>query len=414
MKFICLYLIIFSQFAQSAEYELRGNLEYKLMSYTENTSQNLGHFSLFNFEQKSFFNKKFMALNQLRAKSTSIETDLAEKITTKKQNNFEALLGENYIRFQNDSLIFQMGYQDIVWGESFGFHYADIINPRDERITFYSSQDDVRIPLLLINSKIFFKDGSLQLLYSPEPRFSKTLPIDLFIGDSLIQDQIIVRKESTPKVFKEHEYGFKLSTSFIGSDLSLFYYNYLDRNPYYEISNASLTSITLDEKHSRISSAGVSFAKTLADFVIRSDVVMTKDRKYNYISGLNFSSFQSDSREILVSLDTPSFKKFTGLIIIANKTLSQTLEGAFQNKSETQIIGRITKSLEGDASIDLSYTHDVKSKGKAIQTLIKLPVNNDTILNIGAEQYFGTKESNYGKIKKINNIFFSIKNYFKI
>lgn len=414
MKFIFFYLIIFSQFAQSAEYELRGNFEYKLMNYTENTGNNLGHFSLFSFEQKSFFNKKFMALNQLRAKSTSIETDLVEKITTKKQNNFEALLGENYMRFQSDSLILQMGYQDIVWGESFGFHYADIINPRDERITFYSSQNDVRIPLLLINSKIFFKDGSIQLLYSPEPKYSKTLPIDLFIGDSLIQDQIIVRKESTPKVFKEHEYGFKLSTSFTSLDLSLFYYNYLDRNPYYEILDASLTSITLDEKHSRISSTGVSFAKTLAGFVIRSDVVMTKDRKYNYINGFTFSSFQSDTREVLVSLDTPSLKEFTGLIIVANKTLSQTIDGAFQNKSDTQVIGRITKSLEGDASIDFSYTHDVKSKGKAIQIFINLPVNNDTTLNIGAEQYFGNKESNYGKVKKINNVFFSIKNYFKI
>ncbi len=414
MKVFFLLLLSTCSLAYSSTYEVRGNLEYKLMNYTSNTGKNLGHFSLFNFEQKSMINRNLLALNQMRAKSTSIESDLVEKVQIKKNDSHDVILGENYLRFQNDAMIFQVGYQDVVWGESFGFNYADFINPKDNRITFYSSQEDVRIPLLLLNTKIFFTNGSLQLLYSPEPRFSKTLPVDLFIGDLLSQQNMIVNKEKTPKILDEHEYGFKFSYSLIGIDLSLFYYNYLDRNPYYEISKASLSSITLDEKHARVTSTGLSFAKTFADFVLRSDIVLGNKKRFNSLSGTSFSNYESNSRDILVSLDTPSFNKFTGMIIAANKTISQKVTVSFQNESETQVIGRITKSLENEASIDFSYTHDFKRNGKAIQSLINLPVNNNTILKIGAEMYIGDDQSSYGKVKKINNIFFSIKNFFKL
>ncbi len=384
------------------------------MNYVNNQSKNLGHYSVFNFEQKSYFNKNLLALNQLKAKSISIESDLVEKINLKKNNHHEVILGENYLRFQNDSFIFQAGYQDIVWGESFGFNYADVINPKDNRITLYSSQEDVRIPILLINTKVFFQDGSLQLIYSPEPKFNKTLPVDLFIGNQLSQSEIIVRKESTPKFFKEHEYGFKLSYSLLGSDLSLFYYNYLDRNPYYAISSVSTDSITLDENHSRISSSGLSFAKAIDDFVFRSDIVLSDKKRFNYLSGFNFSFFESKSKDLLISLDFPSINKYTGMIILANKTIEQQVTGSFQQKSETQIIARLTKSLEMEKSIDLSYTHDFNKNGKAIQGIINWPVNNNTIITMGTELYIGNSESPYGKVKKINNVFFSIKNFFKI
>jgi hypothetical protein len=414
MKYFSFILSLISLPLLAAQYELRGNIEYKLINYTDNVGQNLGQYSSFNFEQKSKFNNHWMALNQFRARSMSLENDVDTKITPTKKNSFESIIGENYLRFQSDKVIIQAGFQEVVWGEAFGFNYADFINPKDDRITFYSLQSDARLPLLLLNTKFFFPIGSLQILYGPRPEFSKTLPIDLFIGSSLIQDKVIINKEKSPSLFKESEYGFKLSTSFIGFDISAFYFNLLDTNPFYTASNVSLSTITLNENHGRVSKEGISFVKTIYEFVLRSDFILSNNVNFNYFSGLNLLNYQSKTTEIVLSLDTPTYNKYTGYLIAAHKTQDLYYTGSFQNQTEDNIIAKISKSLDNEKSLELSYSHDIKNSGKAIQALINWPVNNDTEIKIGTEYYFGDEKSTFAKMKRINNIFFSLKNFFKL
>lgn len=398
----------------AAEYSMSGSIDNKLMSYLNNSSKNYGYYHQLRFEQKTKFNKDFIAINQLRIKALSLQEDIKNKITPEKKDQFETYLGENYFRYQLPSLTAQIGFQEIVWGEAFGFNYADIINPKDNRITFFNEQSESRIPILLANLKYFFSLGSIQLIWSPRPQFSKTLPLDLFVGNTFSQSQITVSKEKTPNLGSENDYGAKLSLGFEGLDLSFSYFNFLDRNPYYLLKNATLSELSLEEKHSRVNSYGISAAKTFFDFVFRTDFVVSQNKTYNYTSGLSLANYQSNTKEILFGFDTPTWEKYTAYFIYAYKDQSTFFLNSLMPKKTDYVIAKILRSMDNEKSFEISYTREINEKANGIQMLLSLPVNSTTELKFGAEAYIGEESSNFSKLKKINNVFINLKNYFQL
>lgn len=132
MKLYPAFFIIFFLFQYKAlaiEYKISGQLENRIINYTQNTSANLGYLNFLQFDQKSKINSDFLFFNQVRAKATSFNQDVNE-FQVKKNSNFQTYLGENYFRYQSGKSNLQIGYQEIVWGEAFGFNYADLVNPK--------------------------------------------------------------------------------------------------------------------------------------------------------------------------------------------------------------------------------------------------------------------------------------------
>lgn len=407
-----LTILLFNQ-ANAIEYKISGQLENRLINYTQNSSANLGHLNYFQFEQKAKIDSEFLFFNQLRAKALSFNQDVNE-YQTKKKSIFQTYIGENYFRYQTAKSNLQIGYQEIVWGEAFGFNYADIINPKDNRFTHYNDQGLSRLPILLFNYKYFFENASLQFLYGPKPEFSKTIPMHLFLNKSFNNLNIITEEESKPNIFDENDYGFKLSTSFSGLDLSLAYFDYLDRNPYFKVKSLVGSNLTLSEKHQRTKSTTLSLAKTLFDYVIRMDLVYSLDKSFNSLSGSTLTSYQSNTKDVLLGFDTPSFDNYTFFFIWAHKSLDTTTSNSLTNANADAIVVKLNKSLEADKSIELSYTRELKERANGIQALLNFPVNNSTELKLGSEFYFGPDTSQYSKLKKINSVFIDIKNYFQI
>jgi len=402
----------------SWRYNTRGYLTAKLTSYTEKNISTVGQVTRAQFEQTTEFTKNFEALNQLRLTSNTFDTDLSARSTPVQKDNFQAYLGENYFKYKSENWVAQVGYQEIVWGEAFGFNYADIINPKDQRMTFFSDAPDARFPLLLFNGKYFFSSGdltgSVQFLVSPQPRFSRALPVDFYLGDALPQTTLAVNKEKSPKLFKKNEIGGKISASYNGYDTSLFTYSYLDRAPHYEFDSASLTTVTLNEKHASIKSTGVSFAKTIYDYVFRTDIVFTQDKAINFINNSLLDSYPTNTLNTLISLDSPTYNDYSGVFIFARSTLSKINTNSFRDKQEQYIIGKITKNLGYDRTLEFSYIHELEHSGHSIQTFLNWPVTSSNDIKIGGEFYLGDNSSNLKKLKNVNSVFFSLKNYFQL
>lgn len=405
-------------YGDSWRYQNRGYLSARLSSYTEDPSRNYGQLTRAQFEQTTEFTTNLQALNQLRWTSNTIDTDLSVKSTPSKKDNFEAFLGENYLKYKSDSWVAQIGYQEVVWGEAYGFNYADIINPKDQRLTFFSDAGEARLPLLLFNGKSFFSSGdltgSLQFLYSPEPRFSKTLPIDLYAGNLFPQESLTVIKEKTPQIFKTSEIGGKMAISYGGFDMSIFSFSYLDRDPHYLLESATLTNITLKEGHTKIKSSGISLAKTVYDFVFRTDMVYTQDKLVNYLQNNQLNTFSTNSLNALISLDTPTYNDYSGVLIFARSTLKDIMLNSFRQKQEQYFIGKVSKNLGSDKSLEFSYIHELDHAGKSVQTFFNWPINSATDMKVGGEFYFGNDQSDLKKLKNISSVFFSIKNYFQL
>lgn len=405
--------------AEGQRTQLRGNLSARLSSYTQEKSRNYGQQARAQFEHSSEFSSNLIVINQLRWTSNTIAGDLSTKSTPSKKDNFDTYLGENYLKYKSDYWVMQLGYQEVVWGEAFGLNYADIINPKDQRETLYSEVSEARLPLLLFNGKVFFSSGdlsgSVQLLFSPEPRFSKTLPVEIYAGKLLPQNSLTVIKEKTPDIFKTTEVGGKLAASYAGLDMSLFTYSYLSRDPHYSLESASLSNITIKEKHQQVKSYGLSLAKTIYDFVFRTDIVQTKDRMINYVAETGeLLALPSTSLNTLISLDTPTYNDYSGVLIFAKSTLGDIRPNSFRTKNEDYVITKITKSIGSDKSLELSYTHEFEHTGQSVQTIFNWQLNSSTDLKVGGEFYFGDELSNLKKLKNVNSIFFSLKNYFQL
>lgn len=404
--------------AAPSRYQLRGYLSARVSSYTSDTSRNYGQLTRGQFEQSTQFTKNFIAINQLRWTSNSIASDVSRDHQASKKETFNVYLGENYLKYKSSNFVVQAGYQEVVWGEAFGFNYADIIGPKDARETLYSEVSDARLPLLLLNVKTFFSSGdlsgSLQLLASPEPRFSKMLPIEVYAGSLLPDMTIDLDKEGTPKMFDTTEYGGKLALSYAGLDMSAFTYSYLSRDPHYTLTGFTPTSLSVKEEHTKVQSYGLSFAKTFFDFVFRTDIVQTKDRMVNYIAdGGLLQSYASTSLDTLISVDTPTYGGYSGVFIFAKSSLGDYVENSFRQKDEQYAIAKFAKDLGEDKSAELSYTHEFKLKGHSVQTALIWPINSTTDIKIGGQFYFGDELSNLNKFKNVSSVFFSLKNYFQ-
>jgi hypothetical protein len=399
-------------------YQMRGYLSARLSAYTRNTSRNYGQMTRGQFEQSAQFNSNLVSLNQIRMTSNTIASDLSEKSQVVKKDDFNVYLGENYLKYKSSNFVLQVGYQEVVWGEAFGFNYADIIGPKDQRETIYTEVSDSRLPLLLVNGKTFFTSGdfsgSLQLLFSPEPRFSKSLPAEVYAGELISQTTLNIEKEKTPKLFDTTEFGGKLSMSYAGIDMSAFTYSYLSRDPHYVLLSGSATALNLAEKHSKVQSYGISFAKAFFDFVFRTDIVQTKDRMVNFITpqGLLFA-YPTTSLDTLVSVDTPTYNGYSGVFIFAKSSLGDYELNSFREKDEKYAIAKISKDLGNDKSVEASYTHEFNHSGHSVQTSLNWPINNTTDLKIGGQFYFGDEQSNLNKFKNVSSVYFSLKNYFQ-
>lgn len=394
---------------------IRGYLSAKGNYYLKDADENFGVRSRAQLEQESKINSDFTLVNQLRFTYSTLYTDVSSNPSEDSKNTREFYPGNNYLKYKSTSWVLQTGYQDIGWGEAFGFNYADIVNPKDLRETFYTDYSDSKLPLFLVNFKYFFENGSLQLIYSPEPRFSRALPVDLFTKGVLPQTKIKTNLEDTPDFFKEHEYGGKLSTSFWGVDASLFYFSYKDRDASYSLRSASLTSLELDEVHSKIKTTGVSIASTIYDnFVFRTDIVYTQDKLINSVQGPALINTPVDMTNAVFSLDTPTYRDFSGVLVLATSHLSKDIPQSFRDKNQSYSIAKIAYDLGQEKTIDLSYTHEWNESGHALQSLFLWPLNATIEIRIGAETYWGEESSQLNKIKNVSNIFFGIKNYFQL
>lgn len=402
--------------AQSTTYQMRGYLFARLTSYTEE-ARNVGQQTRGQLEQSASFTSSLSAVNQLRWNTNSLNADLS-RTTLPKKDSFEVYPGENFLRYKSERWVAQLGYQEVVWGEAFGFNYADIVSPKDLRETLYSDADIARRPLLLANVKTLFSlgdySGSIQLLYSPEPRFSKTLPLDVYAGALVPNMSFNVEKERTPKLFDETEFGGKLSVSASGLDVSVFGFSYLDRDPHYILDSATMTSINVHEKHSKVKSTGAALSKTIGDFVFRADAVLTKDKMVNYLSNNQLSFYPTDFFNTVISIDSPTYNDYSGVLIFANSTAKEILPSSFREKNERYLIGKLTKNLGSDKTFELSYTHEMNQSGRTIQSFINWPVNSTTDLKLGGQFYSGDERSNLNKYKNISSVFFSLKNYFQL
>lgn len=179
-----------------------------------------------------------------------------------------------------------IGYQEVAWGETFGYQILDIVNGRDLRDPLMIEPAWIRQPAFLINQQFFLGQLTLQALYGPQPslnvypesrgRFDSSAALGAELGNSYYGYQ--TRDPHIP------EYGGRISYLFdFGLDMALMYYSHYNRNSVFatDVTPGLPPIITVSPVAERVESYGSSVSYSAGRYVFRGDIVHHENQPLN-------------------------------------------------------------------------------------------------------------------------------------
>ena len=195
----------------------------------------------------------------------------------------ELSIRELALSFNKDIVRIQAGFQEIPWGESFGFQIADLVNPRDWRDPLFLDSNWVRLPVCALQGQLFLGKLTLQAVWTPVPR-NNQLPTAGTAFDPSVGVTGAVRPAlDQPTDFllsnfgRDSEFGGHASYLFdSGVDLGVFALYHWTRTPVYQVTtNPRIPSapIRLTPVVDRETTLGLNFSDSIGGWVVRMDSV---------------------------------------------------------------------------------------------------------------------------------------------
>lgn len=178
----------------------------------------------------------------------------------------------------DDHTDIQIGFQQIAWGETFGFPIADLVNPRDLRDPLFFEMDWIRRATFSANLQLMVDNLRLQGVATPVPR-NDVIPERGSAYDPFppILDGIDLaprREFPLDRFGRDGEYGGRVGYFFeFGLDVALLYLHHWNRTPVYELRFENFQPLLVPIQK-QIHSGGLTFSKAFEDWVLRGDTVV--------------------------------------------------------------------------------------------------------------------------------------------
>jgi len=211
-------------------------------------------------------------------------------------------LREAYLDIYGNLIDFRIGKQQVVWGKADGYFINDIVNPLDLSLFLLQDFEDIRMATTMLNTKLHYGNHSLEFLVIPE---FKAMNID-FSGNWAFNrpDSIAIQNPLSPTMnqminipmqygsdilpeysVRNFEYGLKLNTFLLGTDLSFIYLKARTDQPVMKkemiITPTMDISINLTPMHPWFTFYGTNFSRPFGMFVFRGEGGYYQKRYYD-------------------------------------------------------------------------------------------------------------------------------------
>lgn len=236
-KIICLFILIsFPVTAKNLDLSIEGQLDYQ-HSYRLIDSQSQRQNLYLTAKTKAAF-QSWTLQAELRG-SDDLKT-IDPKILS--------------LSFETGPLKVDAGYQQIAWGETFGFQVADLVNPRDFSDPLITETGWIRKSVALAQAQLIFDPWTFQFVFTPFPRPNTYSQKALDLS----------QKPDLP------EFGFKVNRLFkFGLDASVLYLRHWNRNPVFLLNRPV---------QKQVDSLGATGSFATGSFVFRADAVLHVDQ----------------------------------------------------------------------------------------------------------------------------------------
>lgn len=334
----------------------------------------------------------------------------------------EFVMRDNYLQYKGAGYQVRLGWQQVVWGESYGFFFADIVNPKDTReFGLGGDLTAQRITVPMANVVWFNGDSSLQFLYIPKPYFnlSPAIGSDFAppVGDLFGTTPVTLRDDRTKSwSLSNGEFGMRGMTLLAGWDVSAFYFNYFDRRPSYRPSLVG-GNIVATAAHDPIQTFGVTATKDLGPWVLRFESTYTPQRpvdayEYNNIAPeLSYYTGKSDEFIAVTGFDYTQWKDWRFSLQLSLNSLFTYVPGMFlrQNAINLSVITGGTMWGNHEFNAILNYAADGSSLW---QFSYMVPVSSRLEASIGTHIFAGGVGSQFGRFKDASRAFVQLRGFF--
>lgn len=206
-----------------------------------------------------------------------LEDTYSDKVKEDQQFNF--IPNEIYWKYFNNNWQVQLGYINIKWGNLIDAYVADVVSPKDTRDFILARDENIDLPSLGMQFRLFLDPTYLDVVWLPVPTFNKSgrygspfFPIDASQYKADISDQIPGSGED------DMAYGLRLSNHGKNFGGSLFYYKSVNREPRYRRTFVSGTNeILLKEDHFSIAQIGATLDFSFRKIGIHVESVYTQN-----------------------------------------------------------------------------------------------------------------------------------------
>lgn len=371
------------------------------------------------FEQKAEFNKQWSLQLGARAEVEAAYASLPEHYNgdVAKKDSQSFFLRDNFLQFQSGSFRGRLGYQQVVWGEAFGNYYADIVNPKDFREAGLGDLSRNRLDSPIVNLQWIFAQSSVQLLYIPVPSHS-LLPssgsdFNTFVLPATLSNYSLTINRDADHPPQTGEYGMRITQQISRLDFSLFYLNYFDRLPVYQLQiSPATTSVTALPNYKPLQTAGATASLDLGGFLFRSEAFKNLNREFNTYDGTNLSSAKSDELVYVFGVDLPSIDKWQ---VAVQYSESRLTDNTWLGRANPQSVAslHILKMFRHDISFETILTEFTQDASALLQTHISLPLSSQIEMLIGFDKFDGSDTSTLGPLRKASRSWVMLKTTIK-
>lgn len=215
--------------------------------------------------------------------------DLTDRYSddVRKDRRLELLLRENYADIGAGPVELRIGRQHIIWGEVVGLFFADVVSARDTREFILTDFEFQRLPQWAIRAEHFQGDWHSEVIWIPYATLDEIGRYGDEFHPSLITDPSLglqVRDRVKPaRNLGNSNAGLRTGVLKNGWDISAFYYSSIDSSPHFirSIENLPTPTLVFTPRHSRINQTGATLAKDFGRFVLKSEAVYTRGRKFS-------------------------------------------------------------------------------------------------------------------------------------
>lgn len=372
------------------------------------------------YQQKAEYDSQWSSILGLRAEVEAAYASNPDRYGGSDVAKYESqtfLPLENYFQFKTGSLRARLGFQQVVWGEAFGLYYADIVNPKDYRSGGLGDLSRNRINSPMLNLQWIFSDSSLQLLYIPKP-FVSILPrpgsdfSNFQLPDGAPAIPMTIERDPV-KAPSQGEYGFRFGKQINGFDLSIFYLNYTDRIPIYNVTTIlAPLSLVATPEYKPLQSAGTTLTVDFNGYLVRSEIIQHINRVINTFDGTNVSTEKSNELVYVIGLDTPPVDKW----IVGFQYSESRLKNAnwlTRKNTQSTAAARVSKEFRNNVTTEILATYFTSDSSQLLQANLGFPISNQSEFLFGVDRFDGSSTSEMGRYKDASRVWAMFKTTLK-